>query len=147
MNTLMIGVSIFVCGQILLKLFIEPAIALRGVIGEVCGFTLQNQARISNLSESDEVSDRAKELASKLIASAHSILLYSFVRIVFCLPKKENILDASHSLNAIANTLQPGAREGIDSINWIQQIHEEKDNIARRLSVPTSYQKSCDFLH
>jgi hypothetical protein len=139
MGGVIVGVSIFVCGQVLLKMFIEPAIILRGVIGETCGFILQNQARISNASESNEVSGRAKELAAKLVASAYSIPSYSLVRIVFGLPKKENIRDASKSLNFIANTLQSGAKQETDDIKWILQINEEKNNISKRLGIPTSY--------
>ncbi|NER81346.1 MAG: hypothetical protein F6K42_17625 [Leptolyngbya sp. SIO1D8] len=134
------GVLVFVCSQITLKLFIEPAISLRGVIGEVCSFVLQNHAKISNASESDELSRKAKELSAKLMASTFSILCYSFIRILFRLPKKQFILEASKSLNIISHVLYPGARQAVNSTDCIQKVNEEKDNLSKLLGIPTNYE-------
>ncbi|MEZ9323188.1 hypothetical protein AB4161_23035 [Vibrio sp. 10N.286.51.E5] len=47
------GVSVFVLGQIVLKLFIEPVIALKATFGEISGLFLREQPKIIGASASD----------------------------------------------------------------------------------------------
>ncbi|EGQ7696264.1 hypothetical protein IS634_004296, partial [Vibrio vulnificus] len=66
--TVLSGVSVFVFGQIVLKLFIEPVVALKATFGEISGLFLREQPKIIGATAKDETREDMFRFASLLLA-------------------------------------------------------------------------------
>src|SRR2546427_2994630 len=115
-TTIVAGITVFVLGQILLKLVIEPIQKLREAIAEVA-FYLANDHDVIHNAETVEkeraqtVSSNLKQLGARLVSSQQLIPFYSFLRKLFSLPDKANIEKASQRLFQIPNHMY-GSHQG-----------------------------------
>ena len=107
-QTVFAGVAVFVLGQIVLKLVIDPVQQLKRTIGEV-SFALAFYANvytnpgIPKPELMDEASTKLRQLACQVAADLRVIPLYRHVRLLFALPSYENILSAQASLIGLSN--------------------------------------------
>ena len=53
--TILTGVSIFVIGQFVLKLVLDPIVTFKTVLGELSAFFLKEQAKITNATATEEI--------------------------------------------------------------------------------------------
>lgn len=104
--TIVAGVTIFVFGQIVLKLLIEPIQKLRETIAEVA-FHLANDdavvhgAGIVKEERCEVVSENFRRLGARLISSQHLVPFYGHLRKVFSLPEQANVEKAAERLSTI----------------------------------------------
>lgn len=108
--TVLSGVIVFVIGQTVLKIMIEPLQKLRETISEVVFILVSEHTAIHNVDtltgeKYTEIYDKLKTHAARLIAAQQLIPLYRFIRKVFELPAKGNIESAADKLIGIANHL------------------------------------------
>lgn len=107
-ETILAGVTVFILGQIFLKLVIDPVHNLKKAIADIA-HALINHAHIYSNAEvvSDEEAKRVylhlRSLASSLNASYYMVPLYKFTRMPFCLPQDDSIHKSSKNLVALAN--------------------------------------------
>lgn len=105
------GVSVFVIGQIILKLVIEPIQQLKKTMADISHTFIRYAYAIHNNKDAipegshDEVFDKLRQLSGQLYGDIALIPGYQFLRILFCLPKKENIYESAKSLIGIANNM------------------------------------------
>ncbi|WP_193332714.1 hypothetical protein [Pseudoalteromonas ulvae] len=70
--TILAGVAVFVTGQFILKLILEPIVSLKESLGELSAFCLRNRAKITNANANAnatlEMQLEFKFLGSKLIS-------------------------------------------------------------------------------
>jgi len=98
--TIVAGVAVFVLGQILLKLVIEPIQKMRKTIALVA-FHLANDhstihnAEIVEKEQAKEVSKNLKNISAHLISHKQLIPFYSSLSKLFSLPNVENIEKAA----------------------------------------------------
>jgi hypothetical protein len=116
--TVLGGVLIFVVGQIVLKLVIEPAQELKRSLGSTSHALLLHQAKLTNASSDKEIAAEMKSLSAEIVSKSHAVLWYAFVRIVFGLPSKKNILMASRQLNSISYGVLEESKKFEDSSNF-----------------------------
>jgi hypothetical protein len=107
-ETILSGVLVFVIGQLVLKLVIDPVHALKGVFAEISQGLLVNTPFIYNPTVlNDEqrgiVKDRMLALAAHLRAKLMLVPAYAFWGYVFRLPSKTRIHEAAQDLVAIGN--------------------------------------------
>lgn len=107
-TTIVAGVTVFVVGQILLKLVIGPIQKLREVIADVAFYLANDHDVIHNAEMVDKeraqtASSNLKQLGARLVSSQQLIPFYSFLRKLFSLPDKINIEKASQRLFQIPN--------------------------------------------
>ena len=108
------GVIIYVLGEIIVKLVIDPIQDLKRVIADIA-FKLIHYSHVFKLSSSDEPSgeaagqaiasekleqaaDEYRKLASMLNAGYRLVPFYPLARVVFFLPREADIIDARNAL-------------------------------------------------
>ncbi|QLI82828.1 hypothetical protein HZU75_15565 [Chitinibacter fontanus] len=103
------AVIIYLFGQYVLKIVIEPAQQLKKTIGEFNHFILCYGGRvIPNYTyvkdeESHFAYSECVKLSAKIVADCSVIPFYSVVSFLFLLPRKNKITQAAIELNALAN--------------------------------------------
>ncbi|MEZ8491247.1 hypothetical protein AB6C81_03300 [Vibrio splendidus] len=136
--TVLSGVSVFVIGQIVLKLLIEPIISLKMTFGEISGLFLREQPCIIGARASDEIRDEIFRFSSLLLAKKSTIPLYSVMRFFFCLPSSKSLTSAAKSLNRVG-ALTVNIKGDTDIKIKHQQILESMKNISNELKIVTDY--------
>ena len=106
--TIFAGVSIFVIGQILLKMILEPIQELKKAIGDI-EYNLVEYAQVyANPKPPDhehqtEMSRRMRALASNLNARMCVVPAYDKIGALFGLPMQQNVVLARRELIALSN--------------------------------------------
>lgn len=109
--TVMSAVSIFVIGQLIVKIFVEPIHKLRGLKGDIVGFlTYYSDVYLSlpDLNKDEDVrkvSTEARKLGSDIMAKALTIPCYSFFSRLGLVPKFSDISIAYRELIGLSNTV------------------------------------------
>lgn len=146
-KTIIVGVSIFVIGQIVVKLFIDPVQEFRRSIAKV----RLEIVRTSHILHNTDIHDRDKidkvfndyrSLSGELLAGLEVIPAYSFVCFVFLLPSRKRIMAASTNLIALSNWMMVGHDRKIGHI--IKNDSELIDNLG--FSVPKSQRLDKDLI-
>lgn len=106
--TIVAGITVFVLGQILLKLVIEPIQKLRETIAEVAFHLANDHAVIHNAEtvkkeEAEAVFSNLRNLGARLVSSQQLVPFYPSLRKCFFLPEKANIGKAAQRLFQIPN--------------------------------------------
>ncbi len=105
--TILAGVTVFVFGQILLKLMIDPIQKLREAIAEVVfrlandHDVIHNNANIVDKEVSKSVASNFSQLSARLFSCQQLIPFYSCLRKPFSLPDEVNIGKAAQRLAQI----------------------------------------------
>jgi len=114
--TIVAGVSVFVLGQILLKLFIEPILKLKffkGIIADSLVYyaDIYSNPGLNKEEDAKKASQEIRKLGSELMAKITVIpcyRLWSFLRIV---PQLDEVRKAHRSLIGLSNGLFRGDPE------------------------------------
>ncbi len=106
--TILGGITIFVFGQIFLKLWLEPISELRSCIGEICDSliyyaNIYSNAGLANHTSLREAEEKLRQQATLIMAKAHLILWYGFFASIKLIPHKQNIKNAHRNLIGLAN--------------------------------------------
>lgn len=139
--TILAGVSVFVIGQFILKLVLEPIVEFKKNLGEISSLFLREQASITNANSSEDTVAEFKRLSSMLLAMKQAIPCYSFLRYIFGLPSEDNLLSGSQSLNIISYHLIPGARNVDPNHNHASTIFKEMRSLEETLKIRVMYSK------
>lgn len=152
MSQIIVGVLIFIIGQYILKLILEPIIELKKLFGSISAFFLREQHKITNASNAKigqksanatnteyylQLHDEARMLSSQLLSKSYAIPFYFFISTLFKLPCQSCILEVSQSLNSIGYSLSPYHKE-TEYSNPIT-ISQDMKRISKILNVPLSY--------
>ena len=116
------GVLVFVAGQYLLKLVLEPAVELRSTIAEIGNvISVHHDVLIvpTRYEEYDKknVRNRLETLSGKLLGASMCILGYEYIRRIVRLPSRNNIIEAADRLNSIVGISRSGAAWTLEK-NW-----------------------------
>lgn len=115
--TAFFGILVFVLGQLLQKLFIEPIQEQRKTIGEIAhsivfyanirdiGQRRKDNLTLLELEDPITVSKNLRKLAAQLRSSLYSIPLYQCFSYVRLIPKQEAVLKSSQSLIGWSNSI------------------------------------------
>ena len=111
--TIISGVAVFVIGQIILKLFVEPWQLQRECIAKIAHHLLLYANVYSNpgvgTDEANrEASAETRKLAAELIASCRRIPFYDVLSSWKLFPKMEQILEAQKNLIGLSNSTHSG---------------------------------------
>lgn len=108
--TIFTGVSIYVLGQIIVKLVIDPVHELKKTIGQISHSMIMYANVISNVEVTNdnlkrEASDCLRELSALLQSHLKLIPIYDCSRRIFFLPSEREIYEASSALIGLANSV------------------------------------------
>jgi hypothetical protein len=144
--TLLGGIVIFVVGQIILKLIIEPTQELKKSLAGTSHAMLLHQAKLTNATPDKEIAAEMKSMSVEFVSKSHTVLWYPFVRIVFGLPSRKNILGASRQLNLISYGMLEESKKFEESMAWnAKRTDFAMENakaireVGRRLGLKTTY--------
>jgi hypothetical protein len=100
--TILAGVSVFVVGQFILKLVLEPIVEFKKILGEISSLFLRKQASITNANASKETQAELKKLSSMILAIKQTIPFYRIISKLLGLPKDSKLILGCQSLNLIS---------------------------------------------
>ncbi|MDP1970626.1 MAG: hypothetical protein Q8K42_06785 [Methylobacter sp.] len=134
-STIIVGVFVFVLGQIVLKWIIEPTQKLREVISEVVFYLASDHSDIhcASIVEKEialSAGKNLKRLGARLVSSQQLIPFYNQLRKICGLPKPENIVKASKQLSLISSSMWSDNNDKYDRLNLYRK------NVCEYLSVP-----------
>ena len=141
MLTILVGVSIFVIGQVLLKLLVEPIVSLKTSIGELSALFLREHACVTNASATEATQQALKNLTSRILSHKQAIPLYPICAIVFGLPSEKKLIDSCSSVNYIAHYAVKSASEEKSKFGVAVEIHKEMKNISQKMKILVEYIK------
>lgn len=139
MLTILAGVSVFVIGQFLLKLILEPIVTFKNKIGELSALFLREQAKITNAQASEETQQEIRRMSSSILAHKQAIPLYSVFAFVLRLPSTRDLIISCRSLNWIAHHVVKDAPRIPPRHDITLEIYKEMKNINEKLKVIVSY--------
>jgi hypothetical protein len=113
MNTILLGVGVFVVSQYILKLILEPIARVRRAIADVSSTVLFRQAKITNATHDLDTAEELRRASSQLRASISEVQCYAFLSRLgfFGIPSKSNVRNACHSLNLLAGHANDPSKE------------------------------------
>ena len=111
--TIISGVIIFVVGQIILKLFVEPWQKQRECIAKISNNLLlyanvYGTVGATSIEETKAISLEIRKLAAELIESCHRIPFYEQITKTKIFPSLETILKVQKNLIGLSNSLNNG---------------------------------------
>jgi hypothetical protein len=137
------GIIIYVVGEIIVKIVIDPVQELKRVIADIA-FKLIHYSHVYKISASEEPSgdaaektidrqkleqaaDEYRKLASLLNAAYRLVPFYALARIVFFLPKEADIIDARNALLEMSEEIFAAPKSFV--------ISERRKSIEKKLKV------------
>lgn len=137
------GVIIYVLGEIIVKIVIDPVQELKRVIADVA-FKLIHYSHVFKLSSADDsdtaameaeiapekleqAADEYRKLASMLNAGLRLVPFYPLARVVFLLPKEVDIIDARNELIEMSEEIFAAPKSFV--------IAERRKRIEKKLKV------------
>ena len=126
--TVLIGVSVYVLGQIISKIFIEPIHQLRLTIGEISDVLIFHANIYTNpgkctSQEMRETQTILRQKAALLISRAHVITGYKIASFFRLVPRINNIRNAHRELIKLSNRVFKGdALENDETRRRIQEF-------------------------
>ncbi len=100
-STIMAGVIVFIISQFILKLILEPIVALEEKLGLLSSHLLRYQSIVVGGRAGEEVIDKIQELTAEVLSVANTIPCYSYFAIIGKVPSLNSILDTSRSMNVV----------------------------------------------
>lgn len=136
-STVLSGVLVFVVGQFILKLTLEPIVDLKKVFGEISALFLRKQGPIRNAIADKQTARKIRRLSASLLAHKQSIWGYHIWIRLLKLPTDESIITACGALNLLA-FLVVGIK-GDSMKNIYANITEQMETVDRCLNIKTQY--------
>lgn len=137
--TILAGVTVFVIGQFILKLVLEPLVSFKESLGELSAFFLRNRAKITNANATLEMQDEVKRLGSTLISKRQAIPLYRVFAFLLRMPSEKNIIESCRSLNAISAEMVKDTSRHKGGLQGPVEILMELQKISELLGVRLDY--------
>lgn len=137
--TILAGVSVFVIGQFILKLVLDPIVSFKESLGELSAFCLGNRAKITNANATIEMQGELKRLTSTIISKKQAIPFYRTLALILRLPSEINIIESCRSLNAISAEMVKDTSRHQGALQGPIEILMELQNISKLLNVRLDY--------
>ncbi|MDF9434613.1 hypothetical protein [Chromohalobacter israelensis] len=130
--TIVTGVSVFVIGQLVMRMIIDPATDLKKEMGSITNTFLERAGGENMVSCDAETSTVLKKHAAKLMQGLWTIPWYNRTRHVFGLPGSESVIQSARDLNTIAKSIDD-LIEMSNSGKVNSMSREDSHNIAKTI--------------
>jgi hypothetical protein len=138
-STILVGVTVFVLGQFILKLALDPIVLFRETLGELSAIFLQNQAEITSATAPMSTQNEIRKLTSTILAHKQAIPFYRVFSFILRLPTEEAVSDSCLSLNWLSYNViaeRPNTKSNIDVY---QEIDKHMRIINKKLNIQVFY--------
>ena len=136
-KTVLSGVTVYITGQVILKIFLDPIVKLKESIGSV-NCTIVKFAHIIHNSKAgqhdqfDVVFSELRLQSGELYAKYSAIPFYKFTRLMFGLPSQKNLFEAARNLIALSNWM---GQDNDNKVGFIlRNVHDLYSNL--NLTIP-----------
>jgi len=145
--TVLAGVMVFVLGQFILKLVLEPIVSLKEQFGFLSAFCLRYQAKLTNTNATPEVRDELRSLTGLIVAKRRAVPFYKIAARILNLPNERQVSDACRLLNRIGYAIvpikqqfaPPPVQEIDGEIYGAFQVARDLDKVGELLKVTVKY--------
>lgn len=137
--TILAGVSVFVLGQFILKLVLEPIVSFKESLGNLSAFCLRYRAKITNANASLELQNELKVLISTILSKSQSIPFYSAFAKVLGLPNQSSIIESCRILNGISYEMVRETSQHHGKLQGPAQILMDLQRVSELLKVRLDY--------
>ena len=132
-KTIISGVFIFVIGQFILKLALDPIVSLKNVFGEISALFLREQSKITNAHGTIEIQNEIQHLSASILAHKQAIPYYKIFALLLRLPNEEALLKACGALNVVSYQIVKPEEDPY------KKIIDSMKTIAKNLRITTEY--------
>lgn len=138
MNTVLCGVFVYVAGEMISKLIIDPTVAFKEQLGELSSLFLLHQATIISASFSKEVQAELRKLSSAVLAKKQAITGYWVAERFFYLPSQDEVLGICHSVNQIAYQIDEHQGDSVKKNLSMAIINEQMAKMHKNIIIKYS---------
>ena len=149
-TTVISGVTVFVLGQIFLKLVIEPVQNLKATISKVAhclnnDYIVFMNADVLSKKETQETYKKLRNLGAQLYADLHGVPLFQFFHYIFGLPSFNNVVEASDKLFGISIKMysKQAARYDYMDLYYLQICKNLRIHVSEKMQIPESELKEA----
>ncbi|KAF0568905.1 hypothetical protein FQV37_409 [Psychrobacter nivimaris] len=142
--TIIAGVTIFVIGQFILKLILEPIVGLKETLGEVSSLFLREQSGFINDNVNKDVQNEVIRLSSMILAKKQAILLYSVFAKILRMPSESNLIEGCRSLNLISYLVIKNSSDTLQRKSHTREIYEEMKLVSKHLKIHITYSERIE---
>lgn len=142
--TIIAGVTIFVIGQFILKLILEPIVGLKETLGEVSSLFLREQSGFINDNVNKDVQNEVIRLSSMILAKKQAILLYSVFAKILRMPSASNLIEGCRSLNLISYLVIKNSSDTLQRKSHTREIYEEMKLVSEHLKIHITYSERIE---
>ncbi|QKU90880.1 hypothetical protein HPY16_14475 [Vibrio cholerae] len=139
--TVVSGFLVFVLGQFVLKLVLEPIVSFKEALGSLSAFCLKNRAKITNANASTGDQSELRQIISTILSKKEAIPFYSKVARLLKLPSEVNLLKACMNLNFVAYEMcKDTATHKTDTVGCtkiVMELHVASNLLDLRLDFET----------
>lgn len=133
--TILSGVSVFVLGQFIIKLSLEPIVSFKESLGSLSAVCLRNRDKISNVNSSVELQNEMKGIISTIISKRQAIPMYPFFSLILSLPSDERIIESCRILNGVSIKIVKENSQSQAPLNVPITILTELERVSQLLGV------------
>lgn len=134
--TILVGVTVFVIGQFILKLVLDPIVSFKESLGSLIAFCLKNKASMANRTASEKIQNELRDIISTLIIKMNAIPFYKVFSFVPSLPKEQNVQEACLLLNDISYSIN---KDTAKHCGDILHVFMELEKVSNLLGVKLKY--------
>ncbi|RGP55033.1 hypothetical protein [Pseudomonas abyssi] len=103
--TILAGVSVFVIGQFVLKLILEPIVSFKESLGALSASVLGIQRKITNCAATPDDRKEMHLVISMILVKKQGIPFYPTVARLLRLPSEQDLIESCRTLNFISTEM------------------------------------------
>jgi hypothetical protein len=141
------GTLVFISGQAILKIILEPVVSFKEAIGNICHIFLTNQADIRNGKADESLGEEIRLASSILLSKKQAIPKYKYISKILSLPNEQSLFRTCAYLNVISYKIVDDDKDlSTKKVKWSSkskdclEISMLIQKIEKELAVTLSYQ-------
>ena len=138
-TTIVAGVTVFVFGQFILKLILDPVVSFKESLGCISAFFLRNRAAITNVNATIDMQNELRDLISILLSKKEAIPQYNYISKALFLPPEDALIKACQSLNLVGYEMVKETSQDNGSLKGSINILMELRNVSELLEIRLDY--------
>lgn len=139
--TVVSGFLVFVLGQFVLKLVLEPIVSFKEALGSLSAFCLKNRSKITNANASLDDQDELRLIISTILSKKEAIPFYPKVARLLRLPSEVDLLNACKNLNFVACEMCKDTATHTQDITGCMKIVMELHTTGNLLDLRLDFEK------
>lgn len=137
--TILSGVTVFVFGQFILKLVLDPIVSFKESLGGLAVFCLKYRAKLTNITATLEMQSELRNIISTIISKHQAIPCYDIFSKALQLPSEKDIFESCRLLNLVAYGIVKETSQNQGSLNDSVNIIMTLNKVSKLLKIKLDY--------